>query len=95
MQKVMREFITKLQIDLHRELREVGYKVQFWRPYSGAKIDALIEFRAGNSDAWFARANGTDPWRAFGKGMGSLQQIITEMELREVGKNAKQTDSAT
>ena len=93
MQKQMREFISGLQGEWPDELNEVAYKIYFWRPFFGAKIDSTIEFRTGVQDAWFARANGPDPWRAFNKALASLKQIIIEMELREDGSDARDTGS--
>lgn len=94
MQRLMRDFIAGLQKTLPRDLTEVSYKVRFWRPFFGAKIDAVIEFRAGPQDAWYARANGADPWRAFTRALGNLKQIILEMEIREDESNANRKSNS-
>jgi len=94
MQRMMREFIAGLQRTLSRDLSEVGYKVRFWRPFFGAKIDSVIEFRAGPHDAWYARANGADPWRAFSRALANLKQIILEMEIREDESNANRKSNS-
>src|SRR4051812_41696200 len=88
MQKQMREFIGRLQKGRRWEAGNVSYKVHFWRPFFGAKVDSLIEFRADGQEAWFARANGADSWKSFCRAMASLRQIVTEMEMREEGVNA-------
>jgi hypothetical protein len=92
-QRQMREFIGGLQVEWPREMKEVAYKIHFWRPFFGSKVDSVIEFRTGLQDAWFARANGPDPWRAFSKALGSLKQIIIEMELREDKSNVRDNGS--
>ncbi|MGE3262416.1 MAG: hypothetical protein AB7K68_11605 [Bacteriovoracia bacterium] len=90
-QKLMRDFIGILRLRL--ELNEVAYRVHFWRPFLGAKIDSLIEFRANGQDAWCARANGPDAWRAFSRALGSLKQMIMEIEIREDSQNANRITS--
>jgi hypothetical protein len=87
MQRQMREFITRLQKSERRGADTIVYKVFFWKPLFGAKVDSLIEFRTEGRDAWFARANGTDSWKSFTRALGSLRQIVAEMELREDGGN--------
>lgn len=80
MQRLMRDFIGELRP--HCSEAEISYKIHFWRPFFGAKVDALIEFRLGREDAWYARANGADPWRSFCRALNSLKQLVVEMELR-------------
>lgn len=92
MQKLMRDFIGVLRMQL--DLNEVAYKVHFWRPFLGAKVDSLIEFRADGQEAWYARANGADTWRAFSRALGSLKQMVMEIEIREDSQNANRTTSA-
>jgi hypothetical protein len=94
MQGLMREFISRLPSDIQLEVKEVAYKIYFWRPFSGAKVDSLIEFSSGKEAAWFARANGTDPLRAFNKALGSLKKIIVEMEFREGADHGRQFKNA-
>lgn len=85
MQRQMRDFIARLQKGRGWQTSRVAYKINFSRPMQGAKVDSLIEFRADDQEAWYARANGVDPWKAFNKAMGSLTQLATEMEMREDG----------
>lgn len=94
MQRLMRDFISTLQRDERWDADNVSYKVHFWRPFFGSKVDSLIEFRTMGHEAWFARANGQDSWKAFCKALGSLKQIVTEMELREDGANAGNDSSS-
>ena len=63
--------------------RSVVYKVLFWKPIFGSKVDSLIEFRADGQETWFARANGADCWKSFARAMAILRQILTEIEMRE------------
>ncbi|HEY8280531.1 MAG TPA: hypothetical protein VIH99_12955 [Bdellovibrionota bacterium] len=91
MQRQMRDFISRLQKGDRWNSGNVLYKVHFWRPFFGAKVDSLIEFRADGQEAWFARANGPDPWKAFCRAMGSLKQIVTEMEMREEGAGVNES----
>lgn len=92
MQRQMREFIGDLPPEQASELAQFrgsyAYKVHFWRPFFGSKVDSLIEFRAGDHDAWYARANGADAWRAFSRALGSLRQLVLEIDIREDGNNA-------
>lgn len=94
MQKQMRDFIARLQKGRRWETGNVIYKVHFWRPLLGTKVDSLIEFRAEGQEAWFARACGPDSWKAFCKAMESLKQIVTEMEMREEGASANDDSGA-
>ena len=94
MQKQMRDFIARLQKGQGWGVSQVSYKVHFWRPHFGAKVDSLIEFRAEGHEAWFARANGPEPWKAFCKAMACLKQIVTEIEMREGGANADDSGAA-
>jgi hypothetical protein len=82
MQRLMRDFITHLQGLRRWEESRIAYKVHFSRPFFGSKVDSLVEFRIGGKEAWYARANGADPWRAFCRAMSSLKQMVTEMEMR-------------
>ncbi|RYZ99556.1 MAG: hypothetical protein EOP11_19315 [Proteobacteria bacterium] len=88
MQRLMRDFIGRLRHDRRWDTENVAYRVHFSRPFFGGKVNSLIEFRAGGQEAWYARANGADPWKAFCRAMGSLKQIVMEMDLRE-DANAK------
>ncbi|RZA07461.1 MAG: hypothetical protein EOP11_07610 [Proteobacteria bacterium] len=88
MQRLMRDFIGRLQHDRRWDTENIAYRVHFSRPFFGGKVNSLIEFRAGGQEAWYARANGADPWKAFCRAMGSLKQIVMEMDLRE-DANAK------
>lgn len=92
MQRMMREFIGAMKAELPQGMKEIAYKVHFWRPLAGARIDSLIELRAAGQDSWYARANGPDPWRSFCRALGSLKQILVEMELREDGNHASRND---
>jgi hypothetical protein len=94
MQRLMREFIGNLRADRHWISDNIAYRVHFSRPFFGGKVNSLIEFRAGGQEAWYARANGADPWKAFCRAMASLKQIVTEMDLREKedAKNEITTD---
>jgi hypothetical protein len=94
MQRQMRDFISRLQGVRDWNEDRIAYKVHFSRPLFGAKVDSLIEFRAGGQEAWYARANGTDPWRAFSRAMESLKQIVTEMEMRKNGNAKNDGDAA-
>ena len=87
MQRLMRDFIARVQKGERTIASSVVYKIFFWKPSFGSKVDSLIEFRTEGQDAWFARANGSDPWKSFCRALGSLKQIVTEMELREEGAN--------
>lgn len=82
MQRLMRDFISSLEKGCHWPVDRIAYKVHFSRPLFGTKVDSLIEFRAADLESWYARANGTDPWRAFCRAMGSLKQLVTEIEMR-------------
>lgn len=93
MQRQMREFIARVQKGQRQAVGNIVYKVFFWRPLFGAKVDSLIEFRTEGREAWFARANGADPWKSFTRALGSLKQIVTEMELREESANVGDEDS--
>lgn len=93
MQRQMREFIRRLQKGQSWAGGNVSYKVHFWRPHFSSKVDSLIEFRTEGQEAWFARANGPDSWKAFCKAMGSLKQLVDEMDMREGGGNATDNDS--
>jgi hypothetical protein len=95
MQRQMRHFIARLQKGRSWENGNVAYKIFFWRSVFGAKVDSLIEFRADGREAWFARANGADSWKAFCRAMASLKQIVTEMEMREEGANAEDERNAS
>ncbi len=88
-QRLMRDFIGGLRQEQGWDNASLSYRIHFWRPFFGSKIDALLEFRIGEKDAWFARANGASPWKAFCRALASMKQIITEMDLREDGVNAK------
>jgi hypothetical protein len=88
MQRQMRDLIARLERVRSWNEERVAYKVHFSRPLFGTRVDSLIEFRAGGQESWYARANGGDPWKAFCKAMGSLKQIVTEIEMREE-KNEK------
>jgi hypothetical protein len=93
MQKLMRDFISGLRKSRHWDVESIAYKVHFWRPFFGAKVDSLIEFKSGTQEAqeaWYARANGPDPWRSFCRALTSLKQIVTEMDIREDELNASQ-----
>lgn len=94
MQRLMRDFIARLQKGRDWKEERVAYKVHFSKPFFGSKVDSLIEFRAGGREAWYARANGGDPWKAFCRAMGSLKQIVTEMEMREIGDAKDDGDAA-
>lgn len=93
MQRQMRDFISRLQSSQDWKEDRVAYKVHFSRSLLGSKTDALIEFRAGSKEAWYARANGADPWRSFCRAMDSLKQMVTEMEMRK-NADAKNDGSA-
>jgi hypothetical protein len=94
MQRQMRDFIASLHKGRRWETGNVSYKVHFWKPLFGSKVDTLIEFRAEGQESWFARANGGDPWKSFSRAMASLKQIVTEMEMREEGANAHDDNGA-
>ncbi|MGZ3650297.1 MAG: hypothetical protein ACXVB9_17900 [Bdellovibrionota bacterium] len=94
MQRKMRDFISRIQRGRRWETGNIVYKVFFWKPLFGAKVDSLIEFRSDGREAWFARANGPDPWKSFCRALGSLKQIVLEMELREEGVNAGDENGA-
>lgn len=85
MQRQMRDLIRRLHGSRSWEGGNVSYKVHFWRPAFGTRVDSLIEFRADGRETWFARANGPDSWRSFCRAVSSLRQILTEMEMREEG----------
>ena len=93
MQRLMRDFVSRLRKERTWGGENVAYRVHFSRPFFGGKVNSLIEFRAGAEEAWYARANGADPWKAFCRAMGSLKQLVTEMDLREDG-HAKNDGSA-
>lgn len=82
-QRLMRDFISRLETERPWAVSSVAYKVHFSRPLFGGKVDCLVEFRAGAQESWYARANGQDPWRAFCRAMESLKQVVIEMSLRE------------
>jgi hypothetical protein len=88
MQRQMREFIARVQKGERSDAGSVVYKIFFSKPLFSGAVDSLIEFRSQGQDAWFARANGSDPWKSFSRALGSLKQIVTEMELREESANA-------
>jgi hypothetical protein len=94
MQKQMRDFIARIQKGRRWETGNIVYKVHFWRPMFSPKVDSLIEFRAEGREAWFARANGPDSWKSFCRALGSLKQIVIEMEMREEGTNAHDDNGA-
>ena len=94
MQRQMRDFIARLHKGHRWEGGNVVYKVHFWKPMFGSKVDALIEFRSEGREAWFARANGTDSWKSFSRALGSLKQIVVEMEMREEAPNANDDNGA-
>jgi hypothetical protein len=89
----MEKFVSRLRRRRRFESGEMMYKVQFWRPEAGAKIDSLIEFRNGGGEAWYARANGPDSMRAFKSALASLQQIVVELELREEALNDERREA--
>ena len=94
MQRQMREFISELQTSREWVEERIAYKVHFTRPLFGSKVDSLIEFRAGDREAWYARANGLDPWKAFCRAMASLKQIVTELEMRQKSELKGDGDAA-
>jgi hypothetical protein len=94
MQRQLREFLLRVQGGQGWSSGNVIYKVHFWKPLFGTKVDALIEFRADGHDAWFARANGADAGKAFSRAMASLKQIVTELEMREESANVQDNDGA-
>ena len=94
MQKRMREFISKLQHRREWRAERIAYKVHFSRPLIGKKVDCLLEFRAAGEETWYARANGLDPWRSFCRSMESLNQMVTEMEMREESHAKDDGDAA-
>lgn len=94
MQRQMRDFIGRVRKGRRWEAPNIIYKVHFWKPLFGSKVDSLIEFRADGHESWFARANGADSWKSFSRALASLKQIVTEIEMREESTNAQDDNGA-
>lgn len=87
MQRQMRRFIARMQKERNWKTVNVAYKVHFWRPLFGRKIDSLIEFRSEGEETWLARATGFDAWRAFCGAMAGLSKMVGEAEIKEEKRN--------